>query len=181
MRFSIKDFFSKSGLMKLRIWSNFRGGSWTATTYKTELFVIIVILCNNSYCNNYYHKVLNLGCCSSPRSAPAYLPRCWAYTWIGNHLFFLTAQNSIHSSWISRSKKWARAITTTSVSTVLIRARSIPFWAAWLRWTIILVSASSWLQGNRGDKWFFIFEVTSDSLVQVTDVDIFCVKLGTYQ
>ena len=73
IKFSIKDFFSKSGLRKLRIWSNFRGWSRTNTTYKTELFVIIVVLCNNSYCNNNYHKVLNLGCCSSPRSACAFI------------------------------------------------------------------------------------------------------------
>ena len=37
-----------------------RGGSRTAATSKMELFVIIV---------NYYHKVLHLGCCSSPISA----------------------------------------------------------------------------------------------------------------
>ena len=37
-----------------------RGGSRTAVTSKMELFVIIL---------NYYHKVLHLGCCSSPRSA----------------------------------------------------------------------------------------------------------------
>ena len=37
-----------------------RGGSRTAATSKMERFVIIV--------NGYYHKVLHLGCCSSPRS-----------------------------------------------------------------------------------------------------------------
>ena len=41
----------------------YRGGSRTAATSKMELFVIIV--------NGYYHKVLHLGCCSSPRSASA--------------------------------------------------------------------------------------------------------------
>ena len=37
-----------------------RGRSRTAAGSKMQLFVIIV---------NYYHKVLHLGCCSSPRSA----------------------------------------------------------------------------------------------------------------
>ena len=37
-----------------------RGGSRAAATFKMERFMIIV---------NYYHKVLHLGCCSSPRSA----------------------------------------------------------------------------------------------------------------
>ena len=40
-----------------------RGGSRTAATFKMERFVIV----------NYYHKALPLGCCSSPRSASAYL------------------------------------------------------------------------------------------------------------
>ena len=43
-----------------------RGGSRTAATSKMELFVIIV---NSFQLVNYYHKVLHLGRCSSPRSA----------------------------------------------------------------------------------------------------------------
>ena len=39
-----------------------RGGSRAAATSKVELFVIIV----NGF---HYHKELDLGCCSSPRSA----------------------------------------------------------------------------------------------------------------
>ena len=46
-------------------WQMHRGGSRTAATFKMELFVIIV----NGLTVNYYHKVLHLGCCSSPRSA----------------------------------------------------------------------------------------------------------------
>ena len=45
----------------------FKGGSKTTATSKTERFVIIV----NGFqlpAVNYYHKVLHLGCCSSPRS-----------------------------------------------------------------------------------------------------------------
>ena len=45
-----------------------RGGSRTAATSKMERFVIIV----NGWkleAVNYYHKVLHLGYCSSPRSA----------------------------------------------------------------------------------------------------------------
>ena len=38
-----------------------RGGSRAAAISKMECFVIIV--------NNYYHKALHLGCCSSPRCA----------------------------------------------------------------------------------------------------------------
>ena len=60
------------------------------------------------------------------------LPRCWEYAWIGNHLFFLPPPNFTHSSSISRSKKWARTTTTTSVLSVLIRACFIPFWSAWM-------------------------------------------------
>ena len=44
----------------MRLTMMYRGGSRTAATSKMEHFVIIV---------NYYHKVLHLGCCSSPRSA----------------------------------------------------------------------------------------------------------------
>ena len=98
-------------------------------------------------------------------------PNTFAYTGVEHihelgTIFFLTARNSVHSSPISRSKKWTRTIATTSVSTVLSRAYSIPFWVAWLRWTNILVSASFWLQGNKGDKSFSKSEVTTDSLVQ---------------
>ena len=44
-----------------------RGGSRTAATSKMELFVIIV---------NYYHRVLHLGCCSSPRSVSGNTLQC---------------------------------------------------------------------------------------------------------
>ena len=43
--------------------NNSRGGSRTAATSKIELFMII-----KKEAVNYYHKVLHLGCCSSPRS-----------------------------------------------------------------------------------------------------------------
>ena len=44
--------------------SNIRGGFKATATSKMESFVITV---------NYFHKVLHLGCCSSPRSASEYL------------------------------------------------------------------------------------------------------------
>ena len=46
-----------------------RSGPRTAATSKMELFVMIV----NGSAVNYYHKELQLGCCSSPRSASAYV------------------------------------------------------------------------------------------------------------
>ena len=41
------------------------------------------------------------------------------------------------------------------------------------------MSASLWVQGKKGDKSFFEFEVTSDGLVQTTAIEIFYVNLGT--
>ena len=61
------------------------------------------------------------------------LPMCWPHTWVGKHLYFLPASNSNHSSSISRSKKWEKAIATISVSTVLIRAHFIPLFSCMTR------------------------------------------------
>ena len=54
-------------MLPLQMYLVIRGGSRTATTSKMEHFVIIV-----NGLLNYYHKVLHLGCCSSPRSASGY-------------------------------------------------------------------------------------------------------------
>ena len=68
--------------------ANIRGGSRTAATSKMECFVITV---------NYYHKVLHLGCCSSPRSdsehdwnVPNVLSKCTTFwLFVFYFLYFL--------------------------------------------------------------------------------------------
>ena len=55
-----------NSLQKVLLFPIVRGGSRAAATSKMERFVIIA---NGFQPLTIYHKVLHLGCCSSPRSA----------------------------------------------------------------------------------------------------------------
>lgn len=76
-------------------------------------------------------------------------PKLESISWTGRNLRFSPSPKAIYNSEVLNVCETAITITTTSVSTVRKSTFVNPLWTASATWTIILVSASSWLPGAR--------------------------------
>ena len=89
-------------------------------------------------------------------------PSCADRVWMGMSRVFFPLPRQIHNSERpNEAKKWIARI-TTSLSTVRTKATLWPCCKAWARCSIILVSASLWLQGWRPDMLWRLLERTTE-------------------
>ena len=88
------------------------------------------------------------------------------YKWLGSHLRFFSVPISINSSRRSKLKKWHKANTTITMSTVTINNLLKTLFEASIACYSKLLSVSSWLKGWNADKSpSKLFEITSSKWV----------------